>query len=349
MECDGRRVVAPAPGAAEQAMHACVLFLIFLRCQATPPSGQVAPRSADAAPVARVNGEDLPLDDFRDWLVRTHGWRHVDDYVDLALLKQEARRAGIALPTAAELEAAFTEDWNASILLRHRGDESKFLKELADVGIDRQGWRDRRFGTIEQELLAKRILQARPMTEAQVKELYAVEFGADGTRTHVRVAFFDKLKSVRPGQQVEPELAEKLDAESKAAADAFLQAVRADRGRFASLVASTDLVTINRFDSFPIDLRSQGGDIPRLHHDAFGGSLEEALKDAKSGDLVGPVRTAAGCYVVEVIERSPAPFEKVQDELKEIWRTRAPSGGEVVWLKQELRKTATIERKPLAK
>ncbi len=327
-----------------EAVGLCSIVLAVLAAQAGTQASSETARPL----LARVNGEEVGLDGFRDWLVRVHGWRHVDDFVDLVLLRQEARRLEVARPTAEEIEAAFVADWNDQMLLLKRGDEAAFTKELADAGMDRQSYRDRRLGTLELEILAKRILQLRPMSDVQVQELHELEFGKDAVRTHVRVAFFDKLKSVRPGQRVSKALAEKLDAEAGASADAFLKTVAADRSRFAALVGETDFVTIQRFDSYHVDLRTQGGEIARLHHDHFGGALEAALKDAKTGELVGPVATPAGFYVVDLVERAPAPFQSVVDELKEIWRTRAPSPGEIESLKRELRKAAKVERLPLA-
>ncbi len=312
-----------------------------------PAPGTAGTSTSTAATVATVNGEPLELAHFRDWLVATHGWRHLDDYIDLTLLQQATVAAGLPLASPAEIEAAFEQDWQDQILMRHRGEEADWLTELAGSGLDRTGYRYRRMGTLEQEVLAKRLLKQRPMTEAQLKELWEREFG-NGVRTRVRIAFFDQLKGVRPGQQVNKEAALELAAAAKTLADRFLQTVQADRSEFAKrLLTETDLCTIARFDSYLSDTRTQGGEIARLRADHFGGALEPGLASAKSGDLVGPIATPQGLYVVEVLERSPAPFDAVGDELRAIWRDRFPSPGEVHALKQELRQKAKIERFPL--
>jgi hypothetical protein len=316
------------------------------------PAAQDAAPSNDPAPpegvIARVNGEELSLEGFRDWIVRTHGWRHLDDYVDLSLLQQEARRAGLALPTPVDVDAAFEADWRDQILWRHAGQEAEFVKELAASGLDRQGYRDRRLGTLEQELVAARILCSRPPTDEQKKELWVREFGNQGVRTHLRVAFFDKLALLRPGETAERVTLQIGDDRARAAANAFHKAVAADRSQFAARVASeSDLCTVPRYDSIPIDLRARGGDLPRLHADHFGGMLEDPLARAATGDLVGPIATPQGWFVVEVVERSPAPFEAVDAELREIWKTREPSQGEIFWLKDQLRKQSKVDRFPL--
>jgi hypothetical protein len=230
----------------------------------------------------------------------------------------------------------------------HRGEEAGFLKELAESGLDRQGYRDRRLGTLEQEVIAKRILSMRPPSEQERKERWNREFGPQGVRTHVRIAFFDKLKLLKPGVEVDRATAERSGQDAKVAAEAFHRTVAADRSQFAQRVrTASDHCAVPRYDGIPVDLRSRGGELPRLRPDHFGGQLVQPLANARAGDLLGPIETPQGFFVVELIARGPAPFEAVQDELAEIWRTREPSQGEVHWLKEELRKAATIARFPL--
>ncbi len=324
---------------------ATALSLLLFCAQGNSPAP--APATPEGV-VARVNGIDLPLEDFRDWVVATHGWRHLDDYVDLALLRQESTRIGLPLPTPAELDAAFEQDWQDQILLRHGGAESSWQEELKKAGLDRAGYRDRRAGTLEIEVVAKRILTTRPLTEAQQHELWEREFGKSGERWHVRVAFFSKLRSVLPGQRVDQEQSAKLEAEARVRADRFLAAVTADRTRFAPLVATDcDLFTVPRFDTQQVDLRPRGGEVERLHADYFGGAVLPALASSKSGDLVGPISTPGGLYVVEVVVREAVPFESAAAELAAIWAARAPSASEVFHLREELRNQARIERYPL--
>src|SRR5262245_41771135 len=73
-------------------------LLSLLLAQETPVAAPppAAPRDPAAnGPIATVNGEELELAGFEEWMVRAHGWRHLDDYIDLVLLRQEAKRAGV--------------------------------------------------------------------------------------------------------------------------------------------------------------------------------------------------------------------------------------------------------------
>jgi hypothetical protein len=313
---------------------------------ATAPQQAELPAASDL--IARVGGEPVDRAGFRAWLVETHGWRHVDDYLDLVRLRQESKRTGIPLPTPTEIEEAFEQDWTDQTLLRHRGDEQAFLAELAESRWQKSDYRDQRLGTLELEVVAQRILKTRPPTDLQLVELWEMEFGKEGVRTHVRIAFFDRLHAVKPGTIVSKGEAEAIHRNAKERAVAFHAAVAADRPRFAARVrAESDLCTVPRFDSYPHDLRREDGEHPRLRADHFNGALLEPLKAARTGDLVGPIETPQGYYVVDVIAREPAPFEATLDELRAIWRDRSPSPGEVHWLKIELREKVPLERFPL--
>jgi hypothetical protein len=314
-----------------------LLALLLLQERPAP-----APAPAPAAPIARVNGEELDLAGFADWMVRAHGWRHLDDYIDLALLRQEAQRAGIAAPTAKELDQAFEADWADKVTLR--GDEATLLAELARAGMDKQSFRDRQLGVLEQETLGRRILKGREATEATLRELFAKEFGKEGVRVHVRVAFFDRLKSLPPGGTAGKEDATKMASSAKERAQAFFDAIKADRKQFAALAAGSDRCLIDRSDGSPVDTRAAGGDVPRLHAEWFGGQVTKAAAGKQGGELLGPIETPAGWYVVDLVEAAPVTFEAVEGELREFWKNRIPSPGEVFWLKDELRKKAKIEK-----
>lgn len=314
----------------------------------TPPSPQAAPspgtKPAPAEPgtLARVNGEAVPLAGFEEWVVHAHGWRHVDDYVDLVLLRQEATRAGLALPTPAEIEAAFEQDWKEKCTLR--GDEAALLAELARAGLDKAAYRDRQLGILEQTVLGRRILKARAPTETTLHELHAKLFGKEAIRTHLRLAFFDKLHQLPAGATASKEASEKMAGTAKERAASFRAKIETDRSQFAALVGGTDRCLVDRLDGAPVDTRASGGDLPIFRADWLGGQLGKPLAEAKSGDLVGPIDLPAGLYVVEVVERAPAPFERVGDELRRIWADRVPAAGEIYWLKDELRKAAKIEK-----
>jgi len=330
-------------------LGSAVTWSLLLSGSVSEPSRSAAQAAAGDRPlVARVDGRPVALEEFRDWLVVAHGWRHLDDFLDLSLLRAAATARGLALPTAADLDAAFEADWQDQILLRHGGVEAGWVAELAQGGIDRAGYRDRRAGMLEIEVIAKQLLKEQPLTEDQRRDLWLREFGPDGVRNHVRVAFFSQLKLIRPGQRVSTAEMAGFTAEALTRAEGFLAAVRADRASFATRVqAEGDPCTVPRFDSYPLDLRARGGELPRLRADHFGGVLQEAVAKGSGGELLGPIATPSGFWVVEIVAREPLPLAAAGAELERIWREREPSMGEIVRLREELRSRAKIERLPL--
>lgn len=331
------------PTVAASSLLAVAMFLVVPDGSAPAPAPvpAPAPAAADHA-IARVNGQELGFQQFEEWLVHAHGWRHLDDFVDLALLQQEATRLGIALPSAADLDAEFERDWKVRIEMR--GDEAALLAELGRAGIDKTSYRDRQLGTLEQDFLGRRILAQRAPTDALLHELFDKEFGKPPVRTHLRVAFFDRLQALKPGGAASKEAAAKMADSARSRAQAFFEKVKADRAQFATLVADSDRLLVDRLDATPLDLRSEGGDLPRLHAEEFGGALEKALADAKAGDLVGPIDAPAGFFVVDVVARAPVTYAEVEQEVRTLWKSRTPSAGELFWLKDELRKQAKIEK-----
>jgi len=323
-----------------------VFAFLFTTCGARPQDA-VARRPL----LARVDGVDVPLAEYRDWMLQTHGWRFVDDYLSLVLLHRKARELGVAPPTPAELDAACADDWRDQVLLRHGGDESRLIAELKEGGIDPASYRARRFAAVERSVLARRVvLKTRSPTEEDLRRLHAREFGEDGVRRHLKVAFFDKLKDLPVGQKPFRELLQKLEDRALERAAAFAEQVGAAPDTFSDRARAADLLTVERHDGGLIDLRTQGSDVPRLREDHFGGALEEALRAAaasgelRAGALLGPLRTARGFYVLSVVACEPAPFDAVRDELRAIAIALPPSAGEIEALCARLLEQAVIEK-----
>ncbi len=298
--------------------------------------------------VVRVNDTVISRAEYQDWLYATHGWRFIDDYVALVLLRQEATRCSLPLPGPEETLHALDKDWKDQVDLRHGGDEESFLKELREGGIDQTGYRWRRLGQLEQEILARRIIVAtRAPTEADLQAFHAREFAGD-QRVHLKVAFFNKLKKVLPGQRATALFLEQVDRETRERAQEFLEAVRADGSAFSKkLQSSTDPLFLERRDNYLHDLRVNDGDLPRYRKDHFGGIMEQVIKDAAPGDWLGPIAAPNGFYVVQVVEKAKAPFDAIEAELVRLVKEQIPSAGEIHALRTRLLQSASIEKFPV--
>ena len=306
-------------------------------------------RSDDPLPghvVARVNGESVGLDGFRDWLVDRHGWSHLEDYLSVVLLRQRARELGVAV-SVEELEAALDRDDRDHLWLRYSGNEEAFEADLATAGMDRVSRRLRERERVEREELARRIVRReREPTDAALRELYRVEYPED-VRRHVQLAWFDRMAGA-PRTLSGSELQERLKR-ARERARQFHAAVADDPASFSHRVRTeSDFLRVSRGDGFVRDLRESGGELPSLPDDPLLVSLSAALAevDLIAGELLDPIDLAQGTFIVRVVGVSDVTFEDVEYELLALFHERAVTPQEIYLLLERLRADAEIVKNP---
>jgi hypothetical protein len=298
-------------------------------------------------PFAQVNGKTVTSAEFRAWLEASHGWRFEEDFLVTVLLRQAAEEIGAAV-TEEDIDHALEEDWHHQILFRFDGNEQAFLDELRSGGFDRQGYFARRRAQIEGEILSRRLLKARTPTQEDLQRIYTEEFGEDGIRTHLRVAFFSKFHGKDLRSSPAADLIATLDAESAERAAAFRAALGEEGASFGALAAAqADPLLVPRHDLWVRDLRAADSELPRFQPGMFGGDLDALREDPAAlvpGARFGPIASHRGYYVVEVVQHEPVTFDAVQNELVEAYRTRPPHPREMHLLRQKLLEAAKIER-----
>lgn len=305
---------------------------------------QVDGGSGSGERFAEINGEQVSAADFGSWLLDTHGWRYRSDFIILVLFRQEAARLGIELGPG-ELDAAFERFWRDQVLLRYGGNEERFLEELGRSGIDLNGYRRRHRAHLETQELGRRIiLRHRTPADDDLARLYA-ELFPGGKRIHLRVAFFNRFRDFQERRTPSETALAELDAETRKRAEEFVAAVSAAPGSFGELVAEkSDLLKMQRHDSYVSDLRESQGELAHYQPKQFRGALEPLLHEAmQPGELLGPVFASTGFYVVQVVRHEDAPLDEVRDELAELFRKRPPTGREIYALREKLLKAASID------
>lgn len=293
---------------------------------------------------AEINGQVISRAEFGEWLLETHGWRHAEDFTILVLFRQEAARLGITLEPGA-LEHAFGRFWKDQVLLRYAGDEQKFLEELAQSGIDLEGYRRRHWATLEAQELGRRIiLKSRTPEESELKELFAKLFPG-GQRLRLQIAFFNRFHGFKERRTPSEDALKKMDEAAKARAELFAAAVKEHPDRFAALaMASADLLKIKRFDNYVRDLRDAASELPYYDSSLFRGALDPLLEGSPAaGELLGPLFTSTGFYVVRVVQNEPVEYEDVEQEVREQYRSHEPTGREIYALRLKLLEKANID------
>ncbi|MEW6744187.1 MAG: peptidylprolyl isomerase [Planctomycetota bacterium] len=320
------------------------LAALILACVCSAPPDQEK-TELPAGVLARVNGETISAETFQKWLLHLHGPTYVNDYLGLVVLRQEAARLGIEV-TEADTEAALGEDWKNHVM-RYGGDEKRWLQELASGGMDRGSYQRSRLATLEAEILAKKLVPLnRTDDETTLRQLHVQEFGTDGIRTHLQVAFFDKFRDLEGGKPIRDEaLVQALDRKARERAEGFVAEVSNRPEDFGKLARElSDTLAVPRGDGWTKDLREDGGDLPRYTKTLFAGALEETLAgELTPGQLLGPILSHRGYYVIRFVLREAAPYEEVQAELVRINRERPATPREVHALKTRLLEEAKIQ------
>ncbi|MEO5371141.1 MAG: peptidylprolyl isomerase [Magnetococcus sp. DMHC-1] len=164
----------------------------------------------------------------------------------------------------------------------------RFLKSLRDQGIELASFRD----SIQQELLQSRLIAQviRPLvavTEDEIKDLHRTLRAADGPEQihlgHILLATHEKMTS------------EQIDKLHKQGED-IVRRLRA--GESLSTLAG-------QYSDDPTGLK--GGDMGWFKRGEMVPELEKAVFSLAPGAVAGPLQTAQGLHVFQVIERKSAP------------------------------------------
>jgi len=78
----------------------------------------------------------------------------------------------------------------------------------------------------------------------------------------------------------------------------------------------------------------QGGDLGPWFPEQFDPAFDAAVRDARDGELVGPVETQFGFHVIERL--APPPFEAVREEIREVLLAQERAGRVDQWLAERL-------------
>lgn len=309
------------------------------------PDAKAAPGGAPGAPaalpqgvVARVNGRDVALEEYVNYLLASIGRSRLDEYVNRLLVEEKAKASGVSLDPA-EVEAAVQETIERTIKSQYRDDRAAYLEALR-----------RRHRSLEEEvarlrqelyydrLLERLIVQSRKVSEADVMRRFEELYGEGG----VQYALRHVLVSTRPratsdegeGGAEAAGLARRTPKEARERAEEARREVL--RGvPFSEVVRkySDDLYT-----------RRAEGRIPRYRAKMFGESFHAAVERLTSENRVSDVvESPRGYHVIELVERRATKLEDVRAEIESWLKTSPPSARERQETLRALREAAKIE------
>lgn len=159
--------------------------------------------------------------------------------------------------------------------------------------------------TAEVELLQEALTEE--VTDTQVRTFY-----------DENPQFFDQfcVRQIVTGPFESPEVPPELDAQAKAAAEDVKR--RVDTGQ--------DFAAIARAESKHAQSAPNGGDLGCQTADAFPPEVAASLTEAQVGEVRGPVRTDAGYYVVQLLERKKQPLEEAASQIRSFLEGQSQEG-----------------------
>jgi peptidyl-prolyl cis-trans isomerase SurA len=268
-----------------------------------------APGRADL--VALIDGElGIARGEYQDYLLELYGRGPLQDLIYLKLLQRELLRLGLEVDLGA-VDASVQQQWDDLLQVRHGGDLEALERELSGQGYDgetyRAALRARERLAAHEALLVER---TREVDDERLAERFALDYGADGVRVELRHLFLNRARTradaLREGADPATLSNDELDRRMRERALALLAEVR----------AGADFETLARTHSHDLSARQNGGLIPGYDHRRYGESLAEAVRAAEVGVVGGPVATASGLHLFEVLSRTQTRLEDVREELR---------------------------------
>ena len=283
--------------------------------------------------VAQVNGEDIALQDYLEYLYQRFGKRGVREMVGDLLVEREAARYGVVVDEAEVVRIANEREEG----MRRGQDEQTFLANLERNGQDYGLFRNSIEAEIRTELrLSGLVLKTRVATDEKIQQLFERKHGLGGVRMEIRhiVAMPNILRAeaVREGADPSTIDMEQLRATARS---------QAERAR-EQLISGADFATVAAELSHDRVTKDRGGKIENYNGRLYGPAFRGVLDRLQPGELSPVVESGAGFHVVELISRTETSLAEVRDALIDEILSAEPNFQEMTSLRNSLIEAAKI-------
>lgn len=300
----------------------------------------LAPRPATAQEplgpgvVARVDGVEIRLEEYQDYLWRQTGKRLLPQLVDDRLIAAACARFGVEAD-AAEVEQR-VEERLAQLMqgrepavveeeMRARGFGVATLRENLQAEFTRNGRLD------------ALVRATRVATDVRLRAAFEAEYGPGGTRVELRqvlcMPHVLRAERIRAGADAASISQEEMRDEARALATAARE----------RLLAGEDFAAVAAECSHDQVSSQAGGVLPAYRPGLYGAEFGAAVDALGIGDVSAVIESPAGFHVVQVTQRTTTEFQRVRDQLVEIVMQAAPTWQEREELLAGLRAQAKIE------
>ena len=298
-----------------------------------------ASSSAEASPalpqgvLARVNGRDVSIQEYTDYLLGFYGKKKLWDLVDRILVEQEARRLNLTVKPD-EVDQAVQEDVDQKVRVLHQGDLQKFknfLQRRHSVTLDE--YKENQRQSKAYELLRDRCLVAtRVVEERGIVAEFEKRHGEKGIQYELRHV----LVSTRP-------VAMRREREVKSPLTDTAAREKADKIHKEAVEGADFAELVKKYSDDPLTKRNQGR-IPVFRKNMYGGEFNRAVEQLSEDKRISPVvRSTRGCHIIQFVRKTTTELDDVREEIVEFLKTRRPGAAERQRYTRELREQAQVK------
>ena len=303
--------------------------------KAAPPA-QPAGTKAELPPgvVARVNGRDITMEEYVNYLLATFGKSKLDEYVNRLLLDDEARRLGIQVEPQ-QVEAAVEDRVERTIKSMYQGNKDAYVQAL----LRRQTNLDDEKVRLRQELYYDTLwkqaaLKIREVTEEDLRRQFEKTYGEGGVQYVLRhILVSTRGAAVKEGEK-DSGGARRTPGEAKERAEKILAEIKGG-------LSFTQAVKQYSDDTFT---RRNDGRIPYYRKGAYGDKFHAAVEQlTQEKPLSDVVESPRGYHIIELVEKRVTKFDDVKADVEKSLKERPPSYEDKQKLLLKLREKAKIE------
>ncbi|HEX4461341.1 MAG TPA: peptidylprolyl isomerase [Polyangia bacterium] len=249
--------------------------------------------------------------------------KSLEAMIDSKLIQEQASELKLAV-TSEEVDRAIQQ-----VKQQNKLDDSTFVEALKTQGYTMDSYR---------KSLRKQILELKVVSQAVRSR---VSVGDEEVRT-----YYKQNEKALSGEDREVRLRQILIATSDKMGDDEIDRKKKVATKVVELAREghpfADLAKQYTDDEGTKDV---GGDLGFLAKGTLVDELDAAVQAMEPGDVRGPIRTARGWVILQLVERKAAdirPFEEVKEQLRKQLYDQQVEKAQQSWLK-ELRKKAHVE------
>lgn len=276
-----------------------------------------------------IDGVDIPVRDYVEWLVRFRGESRAPEYTQLWVLEREAMRLDVVVPpevVRAETEARLRR----RILEVFQGDEARWRREIEAEHRTEEGVKKELDILVRGELTADAILGAeRVVGEEALRRGYEHKYGRGGHTIDARVIKVElSIAPAPPGAKSDVLARLRQEAIDNAEKIAKQVVERARGGESFAVLA-------RRYSAH--ETAAGGGVFPGgFLPGEFSAQVLDELEQVEAGQLSPPIFGMGAWWIFDVQDVRQTPFEAVRAEIEQEILAAPPSHEEYGALRSRL-------------